>query len=114
MEKCFEEDWNRSKIKKFIKDKSDQKAVKKFLKPLYKKIKDFYKHHSSFSGQNVWGLGANLIIELFNNMGATDIKYLNTAALGIEMTKANSPSLDDPATKNNNKGKITSGSFLTL
>lgn len=66
MTKCFEEDWNRSKIKKFIKNKKELKAVKNFLAPLYKTIKDFYKHHSSFTSAAVFGIGPNSIIELFN------------------------------------------------
>ncbi len=50
MDKCFETDWLNSKIERFIKTKSERKMVIHFLKPLYKKIKDFYKHQSSFSG----------------------------------------------------------------
>jgi hypothetical protein len=105
MQKCFDEDWNRSKIKKFIKSKKERKVVQELLRPIYKIIKDFYKHHASFSGLNVFGLGPNAVIELFNQMGATDIKYLNTAAIGIEMTKCNTQSLEDKGQLNTNKGK---------
>lgn len=111
MERCFEEDWNRSKIKKFIKGKKENKKVKNYLKPLYKKIKDFYKHHSSFSGLHVFGLGPNTLIELFNQMGATDLKNLNSAAIGIEMTKCASGGADKDL--NNNKGKLWS-QFLKI
>jgi hypothetical protein len=105
MEKCFEEDWARGKCSKFIKSKKQLKKIVEFLKPLYKKIKDFYKHHSSFSSMQTFGLGSNTVIDLFNQMGATDQKYLNTAALGIEMTKSNASAYEDQKSKNNNKSK---------
>jgi hypothetical protein len=45
-------------------------------------------------------------------MGATDLKYLNTAALGIEMTKCNSSAPDEIKSKNNNKGLLCRFEFL--
>lgn len=59
------------------------------MKKHYKELKDYYRHYSSFSAARNFGIGQNSMIELFTKMGAMDDRYLNIAAVGIEMTKVN-------------------------
>lgn len=85
------------------------------MKKHYKKLKDFYKHYSSFSASRNFGIGQNLMIEIFSKMGAMDDKYLNIAALGIEMTKVNyTEKAAAELETNNSKNLICRYEFLEL
>ena len=114
MEQCFEHDWNHGAYKRFIKDPKDLNLVRKFLKPRFKKIKDFYKHYSSFSSANSFGIGPNLMIDLFTKMDALDNKTLNSAALGIEMTKTNATAALAKEKDNNLSNLVCRHEFLEL
>lgn len=50
LENCFDADFALGRYSGFIKDKSDLKRTKKFLKDHYRLIKQVFKHFSSYSG----------------------------------------------------------------
>lgn len=115
MERCFEADFVNGRYRNFIKDKKDLKQVRELLKENYKELKDFYKHYSSFSNRKHFGIGQNMMIDIFNKMGALDTKYLNIAALGIEMAKVNfSDKITQEEETNNPKNLICRYEFLEL
>ena len=58
LKKCFEFDWEHSKIPKLVKDDSERLKVKNFLWENYRVIKEAYKYYSSVSPQGeIWSVG---------------------------------------------------------
>lgn len=51
LSRCFEFDWEHTKLSKLIKDAEDYKNLKSFLRKNYKGFKDTYKHFASYSPQ---------------------------------------------------------------
>ena len=117
MELCFEHDWNHGAYKRFIKDPKDLNLVRNFLKPRFKKIKDFYKHYSSLTSSSIaFGIGPNLMNEIFTKMDAFDDRVFNVGALGIEMTKTNATGKLNKNSKsqNNLRNLICRHEFMEL
>ena len=49
LDNCFEVDWANTRIQKLAKNEEDYLNLKKYMRSIYKDIKDSYKHYSCIS-----------------------------------------------------------------
>ncbi|CAG9323140.1 unnamed protein product [Blepharisma stoltei] len=93
LRKCFEFDWERSKIPKLVKDPEEQTKVSKMLWEAYRVIKEVYKYYSSLSPQGeIWSIGQMVLTDLCNeakifdsNFRLADLDFHTKAALYTEI-----------------------------
>lgn len=91
IERCFEFDWNWSKLEKIIKSEEQRELTKKYLKANYRLIREAYKY---FAGVSPWGIvpgiGQNAFNEIINATHIWDNKRLKLADIDFEfiVTKA--------------------------
>jgi hypothetical protein len=92
LNKCFEFDWEHTKISKLIKDKIDLEKSKEFLRSKYKLLRETYKYYAGVDPIGVLAcIGTNTFTEIINNCpGLLDYKYLKLSDLDLEFvsTKA--------------------------
>lgn len=68
LDKCFEIDWESSKIPKLIKGAGQDEAVKAYLKSIYKSIRETYKYYSGVSPLGrIACVGSTVLTEILNN-----------------------------------------------
>ncbi|EGR31140.1 leucine rich repeat protein [Ichthyophthirius multifiliis] len=86
IKKCFETDWENSKIPQKVKKQEDQDLLKAFLRQKYQKIKDLYKYFASFNPiQDVWCIQNGPWLELVDLMKIIDQK-IKDADLNLKWT----------------------------
>lgn len=97
--KCFEYDWNKSKVTKIVKDQYELQKIKTYLSSKYKIIKEIYKYYSSISPQGeIWSIGQMVFTELCNeakivdtNFRLSDLDFHMKGALYSEVRNPRSP-----------------------
>ena len=68
LDKCFEIDWESSKIPKLIKGPGQDEIVKAYLKSIYQTIRETYKYYSGISPLGrVACIGSSVLTEILNN-----------------------------------------------
>lgn len=83
--KCFETDWNCSKIPKIIKNPEDLGKVKDFLASIYKHMKEGYKYMSSLNPiGDVWSISQNPFTDFINTCNMIDGKLLKLSDVDIK------------------------------
>ena len=88
--RCFENDWNRCKITKIIKNTDELQRVKKVLRVSYKTIREVYKYFSSYEQVNgVPCIGTNVFADVMNQCNAIDSQYVVLSDVDIEMVTSN-------------------------
>ena len=91
IERCFEFDWNCSKIPKIVKSEEEQEKVKKVLRKNYRLIRECYKYFAGVSPCGIIpGIGTNVFNEIVNATDICDSKKLKLADIDVEfiVTKA--------------------------
>ena len=89
--KCFEFDWSQCKIPKIIKDPNELFIVKKYLKSIYKPIRETYKYYAGISPcGHIPCIGQNAFNEIINLTNIVDGKDLKLSDIDLEFisTKA--------------------------
>ncbi len=57
LDNCFEVDWNNTRITKIVKNEEEHPNLKKYMRSIYKLIKESYKYYSSISPiGDVWAI----------------------------------------------------------
>ncbi|EGR33095.1 leucine rich repeat protein [Ichthyophthirius multifiliis] len=75
LNKCFDFDWDNSKIPQKVKNKEDQELLKQFLREKYKLIKDAYKHFATFNPiQDIWCIQNAPWLEFISQLKIIDQK----------------------------------------
>ena len=88
--KCFEFDWECSKIPKIIKDEEDRKHAKEILWKHYWQIRETYKFFASISPINdVPCMGQLMLQEILNGTKCCDNQYLKLADADVEFISTN-------------------------
>ncbi|KAL4497331.1 hypothetical protein ABPG72_011266 [Tetrahymena utriculariae] len=75
IDKCFEFDFNQSRIAKLITDKDDLARVKSILKENYRKIKRNYKLYSSYASGEIFCIAQNILSQFAIKCGIIDNKF---------------------------------------
>jgi hypothetical protein len=91
LNKCFEQDWEMTKIPRVIKNAEELQKVKSFLKMNYRCIREIYKYYSAVSptGQ-VFSIGNNVFSDIMSNFdGIVDNNTLKLADIDLEFVSTN-------------------------
>ncbi|KAL4447089.1 hypothetical protein ABPG74_013941 [Tetrahymena malaccensis] len=75
IDKCFEFDFNQSRIAKVITDKDDLAKVKVILKENYRKLKRNYKLYSSYASGEIFCIAQNILSQFAMKCGIIDNKF---------------------------------------
>lgn len=89
--KCFEFDWECSKLPKIIKDDTDRAQIRKYLNGIYKHLREAYKAHAAIApaGQ-VFSIGTNVFSEMMQKSnGVLDGKLLKMSDIDLEFVATN-------------------------
>lgn len=85
---CFEFDWKSSKLTTFIKVPEVQENVKKMLRESYDFIVEVYRTLSAYSGNELFCVTQNVLIEFLNECKAVD-NLFQVSDLGVNWNSAN-------------------------
>lgn len=109
--KCFEFDWECSRLSTIV-DESVEQRVKELLRKHYKEIKEAYKYLSSMGiAGDVWSIGKNQYTDVLQQIEIIDNDKLNLAACFIEWEATN---FSAGKFKNNPKGCLVRFKWLEI
>ena len=85
MYKCFEFDWKSGVFDRILKNQEEKEAIKNYLRPIYKLIREAYKHMSSMSPAGIVpSIGMNSMTELM--LKARDfVDYVNIKLSDVDL-----------------------------
>ena len=92
--KCFEFDWENTKLPKIVKSQEDRADLKKYLSTVYKYIREVYKYYAAVNpaGQ-IFSIGTNAFSDIITNCeGALDQRTLKISDLDLEFVATNAGS----------------------
>ncbi len=77
LDKCFEVDFENTRITKLLKNQEDLSEVKEMLRKIYKNLKDCYKYYAAVGAiSDVWSIPLNAYTDFCSSSGIIDFKYL--------------------------------------
>jgi len=77
LDKCFEVDFENTRITKLVKNADDLKAVRELLHGIYKNLKDCYKHFAAIGAPSeIWSIPLNTYTDFCSSAGIIDGKVL--------------------------------------
>ena len=88
---CFEFDWENTKIPKVVKNGTELKAVKDFLKENYQHFRELYKYYSAVAPAGlIPSIGTNTFSDIVSNcQGLVDNDTLKLSDLDLEFVATN-------------------------
>lgn len=106
--KCFEIDYENSKIKKFTKFPEEETELRSFLRENYRKIKEIYHYLAALDPRgNILGIPQNPLTDFVKQANLLDSTYLKFSDVDISYLSAYIPLL-----KLNNETESLNGRFL--
>ncbi|CAG9313733.1 unnamed protein product [Blepharisma stoltei] len=75
LNECFEFDWRYSRLANFVKNPTDQEAVRDILKKNYMHIKETFKNLSAYGGSELFSIGTNVLTDFLNQCLLIDTFY---------------------------------------
>jgi len=77
LDRCFEVDWENTRIPKIVKSLEDQKNIKQLLYEIYKQIKDCYKYYAAIGAPSeIWSIPLNTFTEFGLSANIIDGKLM--------------------------------------
>jgi len=77
LDKCFEVDFEGTRISKIVKNEEDLKSVRELLHSIYKNLKDCYKHFAAIGAPSeIWSIPLNTYTDFCSSAGIIDGKIL--------------------------------------
>eukprot|EP00347_Sterkiella_histriomuscorum_P007316 403349416 len=96
--KCFEYDWNCSRITNVVKNEQERIKIKKLLWNYYKGLRECYKYYAGVSPANgVFSIGQNVMREVITQSNMIDGKLCKLADIDVECIAVNAFSKVDSA-----------------
>jgi len=77
LDRCFEVDFENTRISKIVKNEDDLKSVKQLLYSIYRPLKDCYKHYAAIGAPSeIWSIPLNTYTEFCLSSGIIDGKLM--------------------------------------
>lgn len=107
LKKCFEFDWECSRIPRLIKNEDDQKKVKELLRSAYRQYKETYKYFAGLTPiGDTWAISMLGFTDFLNAANIIDGKTLKLSDVDIKFIATSSSSEFKNNPRNPERGLI--------